>query len=260
LIKAQDLVEKKEDDNIASADILSAVGSGIAENISIDVVSVSLTRLNFKLDLSPSGMISSLISAFWGLAKQTYINKYKHDISNQEMVERLKDDMTKINEKLDVLLTADLKVAGKRFNEANKWLVKEQYAEAMEKYQNAENNAVEAIERVQKIDQLLQGYKLKLVSQYMILLLKCREVKSDAEKFKKLQDFCYIAVDDLKELHKNPKIVSAIKNQILPPLLGSKSDREKLLNELFALDCWLFNLSQKSIRVSPVLSDPFVQL
>jgi hypothetical protein len=63
--------------------------------------------VRFKLDLSPSGLISSLLTAMWGVAKAAYIEKYKHEFHSQEMVEMLKDQIKKIHEKLDTLLTAE---------------------------------------------------------------------------------------------------------------------------------------------------------
>jgi hypothetical protein len=58
--------------------------------------------------LSPSGLITSLLSALWGLAKASYIEKYKNSFNSQETINMLKDEMKKIHEKLDTLLTADL--------------------------------------------------------------------------------------------------------------------------------------------------------
>jgi hypothetical protein len=93
-------------------------------------------------------------------------------------------------------------------------------AGAMVNYQEAETNAYVAIERVQKIDQLVQAYKIRLLSEYMTVLISCKSLAPEEERLKKMRNFCITAAESLGELHLNPKIVSAVEQQINPPLLG----------------------------------------
>jgi WD40 repeat protein len=159
-------------------------------------------------------------------------------------VDLLKDEMKKIQEKLDTLLTADLKVAGTYFVEANTYLGLGDEAEAISRYREAKKSAIEAIHRVQKIDQLVQAYKIRLLSEYMKILITCKSICEEEEKAKKIRNFCITALASLNELHTHPKIVSAVEHQLDPPLLGKKSERELLLSELHKLDYWIISVSK----------------
>jgi hypothetical protein len=232
----------EDEKNPIAEEFLLKVGKDAISSASFDGIS------GFKFDLSTAGLISSLLSAFKGTAKAAYIEKFKHDFSKQESVEALKDDMTKINQKLDTLLTADLKVAGMKFVKANKLLGLDDENEALSAYRSAEDSAIEAIARISKIDQLVMAYKIKLISEYMRILISCKAIADEKERLKKLKNFCITSAEFLGELHANPTIASAMESQMDPPLLlfaVKKDEREFLLQELCYLDNLLLNLSMK---------------
>jgi WD40 repeat protein len=117
--------------------------------------------------------------------------------------------------------------------------------EASITYREAENSATEAIARVQKIDQLVHAYKIKLALEYMRILISCKSLALEEKKLSKIGSVCITACDSLNELHANPKIISAIEIQIDPPLLGKKIERELLLSELWALDYLILSIAKK---------------
>jgi WD40 repeat protein len=236
------------------------VGKDLATAVSFDINSESSTVfMRFKLDLSLSGLISSLLSAMWGVAKAAYIEKYKNDFHSQDTVEMLKDEIKKIHEKLDTLLTADLKVAGSKFQKANKLLGLGDDQEASITYGKAEDSADEAIARVQKIDQLVQAYKIKLTSEYMRILISCKSLALEEDKLSKIKNFCITSSEALTELHAKPKIISAVESHLHPPLFGSKSERELLLSELWALDYWILSIAKKcNPSFLPIISQKLI--
>jgi hypothetical protein len=209
--------------------------------------SSALSAIRLKFDLSATGLITSLLSALMGVAKAAYIEKYKNDFHKQEVVDSLKDELKKINEKLDTLLTADLKAAGMKFSKANNLLALEDDVEAAVSYRAAEDTAIDAIARVPKIDQLVQAYKIKLLSEFMRIQISCKSIASEDERSKKMRNFCINASMSLNELHTNPKIISAVERQIMkPPLIGgNKKERESMLSELYKLDNWILNLASQ---------------
>jgi hypothetical protein len=141
-----------------------------------------------------------------GVTKAFLIEKYKNDFHKQEVVDSLKDDLKKINEKLDTLLTADLKAAGIIFSKANSLLALEDDAEAAIYYKDAEVTAIAAIARVPKTDQLVQAYKIRLLSEFMRIQISCKSIASEDERSKKMRNFCINASMSLNELHTNPKL------------------------------------------------------
>jgi WD40 repeat protein len=81
----------------------------------------------------------------------------------------------------------------------------------------------------------------------MQTLIVCKSLGSDDEIsiIKKLRHFCSTASDFVYQLHINPKIIRALEDQLNPPLLGKKNERERILTDLYKLDYWIASITSR---------------
>ncbi len=217
--------------SVVDGSVVKTAVSSVAENVSVSVSWNS--GISLKID-GPMSLLAGLFQALLQVGINSYIMAREHNFDEQKIVQSLKDSFTVVNEKLDTLLDASLKVAFSDLRSANNHFKAGLLKKGREFCKDAIQNAKHATATHEKdVNKLVQAAYVKIAASYWTLVVFPEDIK---EIHNGLKAFALEAADVLSDLHGNPIIQSALDSQLHgASLFGSKDDRLRLLRAVSRL-------------------------